>query len=143
VTSFDDAQRAFLEQNHRAAMITLRPDGAAHTVRVGAALVDGKLWSSGTQTRVRTKHLRRDPRSTLWVFDNEYRWLTIESTVTMLEGDDAAARNVKLFRVMQSKPSGDLAWFGKALDESAFLRQMKDEQRLIYEFEPLRVYGAV
>jgi len=143
VTSFDDAHRAFLEQNHGATMITLRPDGAAHAVRVGVALVDGKLWSSGTQTRVRTAHLRRDPRSTIWVFDNQFKWLTIESTVTLLEGDDAAALSVKLFRVMQNKPSGGLNWFGKVLDEDGFLRQMKDEQRLVYQFEPLRVYGAV
>ena len=143
MTSFTDAQRAFLEQNHGAAMITLRPNGAAHSVRVGVALVDGKLWSSGTRDRVRTRHLRRDPRSTVWVYDSQFRWLSVESTVTLLEGADAPALNLKLFRVMQSKPSGDLNWFGKVLDEESFLRQMKDEQRLVYEFEPLRVYGAV
>ena len=124
-------------------MITLRADGAAHTVRVGVAVVDGKLWSSGTQTRVRTKHVRRDPRSTLFVFDDQYRWLTIDSTVTLLEGPHAAELNLKLFRVMQNKPSGELSWFGKVLDEASFLRQMNDEQRLVYQFEPLRVYGAV
>jgi hypothetical protein len=50
-------------------MITLRRDGSAHAVRVGVALVDGKVWSSGTADRVRTRHLRRDPRSTLIVPD--------------------------------------------------------------------------
>ncbi|HET6318598.1 MAG TPA: hypothetical protein VFG86_19255 [Chloroflexota bacterium] len=41
-------QRAFLEANYGAVMVTLRPDGTPHAVRVGVALVDGKLWSSGT-----------------------------------------------------------------------------------------------
>jgi PPOX class probable F420-dependent enzyme len=141
VTSFSDAHTTFLEKNHGAAMITLRADGTAHSVRVGVALVDGKLWSSGTQNRARTKHVRRDPRSTLWVFDSQFLWLTIESTVTLLEGPAAIDHNVQLFRVMQSRPNGPLQWFGKELDEPGFRQQMVDEQRLIYQFEPQRLYG--
>src|SRR3989304_4526638 len=64
----DDKARAFLETNRSAAMITLRRGGMPHVARVAVALVDGKIWSSGTQTRLRTKNLRRDPRSTLFVF---------------------------------------------------------------------------
>ena len=69
--------RAFLEQNHSAAMTSLRRDGTAHVVRIGVALVDGKIWSSSTEGRLRTRNLRRDPRSTLFVFDNQHRHLTI------------------------------------------------------------------
>ena len=65
----NERTRSFLEKHHSAAMTTLRADGTPHVARVGVALVAGKVWSSGTQTRVRTKHLRRDPRSTLFVFD--------------------------------------------------------------------------
>src|SRR6266542_4054632 len=57
----DEQMRTFLEKYHSAAMITLRSDGTARVTRVGVALVGGKVWSSGTQTRVRTQHLRRDP----------------------------------------------------------------------------------
>lgn len=141
MSSYSDEHKAFLEKNHGAAMITTRADGSAHSVRVGVALVDGKLWSSGTQNRVRTRHLRRDPRSTLWVFDGSFLWLTVESTVTLLEGPDAVEHNLQLFRVMQSRPSGPLQWFGKELDEPAFRQQMIDEERLIYQFEPQRLYG--
>ena len=97
----DDQIRAFLEQYHSAAMTTLRADGTPHVVRVGVALIDGKIWSSGTQTRVRTKHLRRDPRSTLFVYDNEWRWLGAECTVTILDGPDAPQLHLRLFQVMQ------------------------------------------
>ena len=45
-------ERAFLERNHSAAMITIERGGLPRPVRVGVALVDGKLWSSGTQGRV-------------------------------------------------------------------------------------------
>jgi len=84
----DDRVAAFIGKNHAAAMATLRPDGTAHVVRVGVGVADGKIWSSGTQFRLRTKHLRRDPRSTLFVFDTspDPKFLSLETTVTILDG---------------------------------------------------------
>jgi hypothetical protein len=54
-----DAELAFLVEHHSAAMVTVNPEGIAKVARVGVALIDGKLWSSGTEDRVRTKRLRR------------------------------------------------------------------------------------
>jgi hypothetical protein len=132
---------AWLDEHHAAAMITIGEDGVPKAVRVGVALIDGKLWSSGVQDRVRTPRLRRDPRCTLFVFDQAFAWLTLESTVTIRDGDDAPALNVQLFREMQGKPEGPLSWFGGELDEPAFLARMADEGRLIYEFDVHRTYG--
>jgi hypothetical protein len=106
-------------------------------------MVDGRLWSSGTQDRRRTASLRRDPRCTLFVFDNAYSYLSLETTVTILEGADAPELNLRLFRVMQSRPSGPLSWFGGELDEDAFLEAMRAENRLVYEFEVRRATGMV
>jgi PPOX class probable F420-dependent enzyme len=138
-----EQQQAFLTgKNRAAAMITLRPDGTPASARVGVALVDGKVWSSGTQDRARTRWLRRDPRSTLFVCDTAgYGYLNIEARVRILEGADAPELSLRLFRVMQSRPSGPLSWFGGEISEEEFLRKMVDEQRLIYEFEPTRVTG--
>ena len=119
-------------------MITIGESGFPKPVRVGIALVDGKLWSSGTQHRVRTWRLRRDPRCTLFVFDQAFRWLALETTVTILEGPGAATQNLRLFRVMQGRP---LSWYGSELDEDAFLHAMADEDRLFYEFDVQRSYG--
>jgi PPOX class probable F420-dependent enzyme len=137
--SEDDVK--FLENNHSAAMITLAPDGMPRAVRVGVALVDGKLWSSGTKDRVRTRRLRRDPRCTLFVFDDAYSWLSLETTVVILDGSDSAELNLRLFRQMQGKPDGPLSWFGGLLDEERFRRTMAEEGRLIYQFEVHRSYG--
>jgi len=41
---------------------------------------------------------------------------------------------------MQNKPSGPLAWYGTELDEEAFVAKMAEKGRLIYEFEPRKVY---
>lgn len=134
---------SFLERHHSAAMVTVGEGGQPKAARVGVALVDGNLWSSGTQGRVRTRRLRRDPRCTLFVFDKAYAWLALETTVTILEGPEAAARNLRLFRVMQNRPSGPLSWVGGELDEDAFLQAMVDENRLVYEFAVHRSYGLL
>ena len=132
---------SFLESHHSAAMITIGEGGVPKVVRVGVALVDGNLWSSGTRDRVRTRRLRRDPRCTLFVFDQQYSSLSLETTVTILDGPDAAAQNVRLFRTMQNRPTGPLSWFGGELDEDAFIQAMKDEGRLVYQFQVERTYG--
>jgi hypothetical protein len=136
-----DRDLEFLKNHHTAAMITVGTDGLAKAARVGVALVDGKLWSSGTQGRVRTERLRHDPRSTLFVFDTGFAYLTLETTVTILDGPDSPAQNLKLIRQMQGRPTGPLTWFGGELTEEQFLQTMVDEQRLIYEFEIHRSYG--
>jgi len=129
----DDKARRFLETHRDAAMITTKKDGTPHVARVGIGMVDGKLWSSGTQDRVRTKHLRRDPRATLFIpGDDRWHWMGLETRVTILEGPDAPQLNLKLYRTLAGEPHD--------LDE--YLEAMVTEKRLIYEFEALRAYGS-
>jgi PPOX class probable F420-dependent enzyme len=131
----------FLTSHHAAAMITVGRDGTPKVARVGVALVDGKLRSSGTADRVRTRRLRRDPRCTLYVHEPGYAWLALETSVTILDGPDAPELNVRLFRVMQDRSTGPLSWYGGELSEDDFLRAMVDERRLVYEFEVHQTYG--
>jgi pyridoxamine 5'-phosphate oxidase-like protein len=138
--------RTFLEAARSAAMITLRRDGSPHAVRVGVALVDGKVWSSGTADRVRTRHLRRDPRATLIVYGAGREALSIDATVNILDGPDVPELSWKLFSVMQRgmtppPPPEHLMWYGKLKAREDFLRAMIDERRLIYEFDVIREYG--
>jgi|CXWL01.1.fsa_nt_gi uncharacterized pyridoxamine 5'-phosphate oxidase family protein len=141
----DEGAITFLEKNHGAAMTTLGKDGTPHTVRIGLALVDGKIWSSGTQDRLRTKHLRRDPRSTLFVFDNAWAYLGLECRVKILEGADVPDLSVRLFEIMQvempGRTPGTLNWYGQEKSHEEFKRLMVEERRIIYEFEVLRTYG--
>ena len=95
-------------------------------------LLDGKLWSSATQDRVRTKHLRRDPRCSLVVLgDGPYNWLGLDCKVHILDGDDAPQLNLKLYRTLAGEPD----------DVQEYLDAMVTEKRLIYEFEILNAYG--
>jgi hypothetical protein len=142
----DEDVKAFINKNSAAAMTTLRREGTPHSVRVGVGVVDGRLWSSSTQTRLRTKHLRRDPRSTLLIFDPQWLYLTLECRVTILDGPDAPQMNMRFMKMMQQQQNmpveaGKVSWFGRQLTEEEFLETMVQEQRLIYEFEVLRHYG--
>lgn len=139
----DAEVQAFLEKNHQAAMTSLRADGTPHVVRIGLALVDGKIWSSATHDRARTKMLRRDPRSTLFVFDAQWAYLTLECNVKILAGADVPELSIRLFEVMQQgmNPDGKLNWYGQPKTYDEFRQIMIDEQRIIVEFEPRRHYG--
>jgi hypothetical protein len=115
-------------------------------VRIGLAVVDGKIWTSSTQDRARTKHLRRDPRATLFVFDPAWAYLTLECRTTILEGPDVPEQSVRLFQVMQrdmpgGPPEGQIAWYGKPLSIDDFKQAMRAERRIIYEFDVVRSYG--
>jgi PPOX class probable F420-dependent enzyme len=133
MADIDERVLRFLEDHHAAVMVTLRKDGTPHVARIGVGLVNGELWSSGTRTRVRTAHLRRDPRSTLCVLDprNPQSWIGLETRVTIHDGDDAVERNLALYRVLAGEP--------RDLDQ--YRGAMVAEQRLVYAFEILRAYG--
>lgn len=132
---------AFVKEHPSAAMITVGADGKAKVARVAVTVVDGALWSSGTQDRVRTRRLRQDPRCTLFVFDSAFAWLALEAMVTILDGPDAPTLNLRHMRQSQGRPTGPVSWMGRELAEADFLRAMADEQRLIYEFDVHHSYG--
>jgi len=136
-------QMRFVRENRAAAMITMGADGRPKAVRVGTAVVDDKIWSSGTADRRRTRSLRGDPRCTLFVFGGGYGFLTLETTITILDGPDVPQQSVRLMREMSGRPTGPLTWFGRELDEEDFVRAMLAEHRLIYQFEVERAYGMV
>jgi uncharacterized pyridoxamine 5'-phosphate oxidase family protein len=136
-----DSDLAFLQDNRSAAMITVGTGGVPKVARVGAAVVDGKVWSSGTRTRLRTRRMRNDPRCTLYVHDGGFAWVALETRVTILDGPEAPEQNLRLMRLMQGKPTGDLSWFGSELTEQQFLEKMIEEERLVYEFEIQHSYG--
>src|SRR5215213_5560192 len=97
---------AFLEANRSAAMITVGADGLAKAARVAVGLLDGRLWSSGTADRVRTRRLRRDPRCTLYVHADTFSFMTLETTVTIVEGPDVPAQSERLLSIIQDRHSG-------------------------------------
>ena len=100
--------------------------------RVDIGLFEGKLWSSGTLDRVRTGHLRRDPRASLFVLgDDPWNWLALDCRVTILDGNDAPQLNLALYRELAGDPD----------EVEEYLDAMVKEKRLIYEFYVMNAYG--
>ena len=130
----DERTTKLLERTHTAAMVTVRPNGSAHVARVSVGLVDGKLWSTGTRNRVRTKHLRANPRATFFVFDPKSRlWVGLEGRVTIHDGPDAPQKALAFRRAIGQEPE----------DVDAFLREMVEVERVVYELSVERTYGAL
>ncbi len=68
--------------------------------------------------------------------------------MTILEGPYVPDLSIKLFRAMQAgmpgiTTPGNLMWNGVEITPGQFRQAMLDEQRLIYEFEPVRTYGLL
>ena len=88
--------------------------------------------------------MRRDPRCTLFVFPTGggYEYLGLETRVTILEGPDVPDLSIQLFHAMQpeGKP-GTVMWSGQELTYDKFRQSMRDDHRLIYQFEVERTYG--
>jgi PPOX class probable F420-dependent enzyme len=129
-----EQQRAFLEANHGAVMATVDGRGRPHVVPVLCALIDGKLWSSGTDLRVRTRHLQERPYGTLTVLTRGFwgEWLTFTGPVE-IRRDDRVDDNLRLYRVATGRDPDDLEEYRTA---------MVAERRLVYVLTPERVYPS-
>lgn len=139
----------FVHGNPDAAMVTHREDGTSHLARIELGLVDGRLWGTGSAKLVRTRNLRRDPRSSLFVFGPYPHWAGLETTVTIIEGPEVAPLLISLMRARHpgKAPEGtvfahdDLLGGDRAYSEEEYTERVIADQRLIYEFAILRAYG--
>lgn len=89
-----------LEKPNPAVMATVRADGAPVSVATWYLWEDGRILLNLDAGRKRLEHLRRDPRVSLTVLDDEgwYRHISVRGTVTIepdadLTGIDRLARH--------------------------------------------------
>ena len=129
-----DQQRAFLEADHSAVMATVDGRGRPHAVPVLCALVDGQLWSSGTELRVRTRYLAARPYASLTVLGQGFwgEWLTVRGPVETRR-ERGVEDNLRLYRAVTGRDPDDLEEYRAA---------MVSERRLVYVLTPERVYPS-
>lgn len=145
----EERLKAFIDRTPDAAMITVRRDGSAHMARIEVAVVDGKLWSSGSPDSVRTRNLRRDPRSSLFVFGPHPNWVGLETKVTILDGPEAPYLHVRFARARHGDgaPEGTILGHDDELghdrpySEDEFVEHIRATGGLLYEFAIERSYG--
>lgn len=151
----DDRVRAFLQANHLATLTTHRPDHMPHSAHITVGVVGDRLWSSGTERRMRTVYMRLDPACTLLVFPVRadghatYHhgtpgavWLGIEASVEVLDGPEVPQQTLALLHALHpDAPAGMVHWQGALRREQEVLEAVRAEGRVIYDFEVIRAYG--
>ncbi|KPI28496.1 PPOX class F420-dependent oxidoreductase [Streptomyces sp. NPDC048253] len=90
-------------------MATLRSDGAPVSTPTWYVWDDGRVLISLDESRVRLKHLRRDPRLTLTVLDSDdwYTHVTLIGRVAELHEDEGLADIDRISTHYTGKPYPD------------------------------------
>ncbi len=129
-----DEMLALLADNNRGVMITVGRDGTPHSVPVLYALDRETILISGTEGRVRTSNIERDPRCVVTVFDkgNWFRWVTACGRAT-IRRDDPVAENERLYQMITGKPPDNLDEYREA---------MVRERRIVYAVSIDRWYPS-
>jgi len=80
---------AFLKKPNPAVVATIRPDGSPHSVATWYDWVDGLILLNMAASRARLAHIRRDPRVSLTVLDEDswYTHVTLTGAVERIEDD--------------------------------------------------------
>jgi PPOX class probable F420-dependent enzyme len=79
----------FLRRPNPAVIATLRPDGSPHTVATWYDWEEGRALVNLEATRLRLRHIRRDPRVSLTALDKDdwYTHVSLLGRVVSLEDD--------------------------------------------------------
>ena len=96
----------FLARTNAAVVATLRADGSPHTAPTWYDWEDGRVLLNMDESRVRLRHLRRDPRAALTVFDvaDWYRHVSLIGRVVSIEDDTDLADIDRLALRYTGKP---------------------------------------
>lgn len=135
----DDALRKLLRSRHLGVLATLQPDGRPHLSTI-TYLVDDAAQTvriSITDTRVKTRNLRRDPRATLHVTGNSpWSWVAAEGTAELspvaADPHDATVEElIAYYRAVS----------GEHPDWDDYRRAMVADKRLVLRLKIDRLYG--
>ena len=119
-------------------LTTLKSDGRPQLSNISYAVGDdGVIRISITDTRAKTRNLRRDPRASLHVGRSDgWAYLVIEARaelgpVASAPGDAAVEELIDLYRQLQ----------GEHPDWDDYRAAMVNDQRLVLRLYPERAYG--
>jgi PPOX class probable F420-dependent enzyme len=83
-----DELQALLREPNPAVMASLKPDGSPLSVATWYLWEDGRVLVNLDHSRARLEHLRKDPRVSLTVLDNNwYRHISLQGRVAAIEPD--------------------------------------------------------
>jgi len=134
----DDSLRNLLRSQHLGVLATLMPDGRPHLSTITYSVDESTtIRVSLTDSRVKTRNLRTDPRASLHVTgDSPWSWVTAEGTGKLspvaTEPNDATVDElVEYYRAAS----------GEHPDWDEYRRVMVEDQRLVLRLDVTRLYG--
>ena len=127
-----DLSRAlvFAGGRRHAVLTTLRADGRPQQSVVFFVLSENRFTISITDSRAKTRNLRRDPRAALFISgENAYTWVSLDGAVELSDvasapDDEVVDRLVDYYRRAN----------GEHGDWGAYRRAMVDDRRLVATF---------
>jgi PPOX class probable F420-dependent enzyme len=130
---------AFAQARQRGVLTTIRRDGRPQLSNIMYVPTDGGFLISVTDSRAKTKNLRRDPRAALYVPGEDFwNFVVLDGTVE-LSGvaksvdDDVTAQLVDYYR----RSSGEHP------DWDDFRETMVGEGRILATLRPRSAYGLI
>jgi PPOX class probable F420-dependent enzyme len=134
-----DQALAFVGQHTQGVLVTLRSDGRPQLSNIlYTPGPEGSLRVSVTDSRAKTRNLRRDPRASLHVTRPDFWvYVVLEGEVTLspvagAEDDAVVEELVDMYRTAR----------GEHPDWAEFRRAMVSQSRLVATLLPTRAYGV-
>jgi PPOX class probable F420-dependent enzyme len=95
----DDARR-FVQDNHRAVLVTRKSDGGVQTSPVTVGVDDERIVISSRETAYKTRNLRRNPYAVLCVMNDGFygKWMQIEGNTEIVSLPEAMEGLVDYYR---------------------------------------------
>ncbi len=137
----DSRMLAFVTENRRGVLATVKRDGRPQLSNVGYAYdeADGLVRVSVTADRAKTRNLERDPRVTLHVTSRDFwTWVAVEGTAELTPvatgpHDATVEELITYYRGVS----------GEHEDWDEYRTAMVAERRLVVRFRPEHAYGRL
>ena len=122
-----DEARAFIRQNHRGVLATVRADGRPQMSAVSVSVDDeGRPAVSTRETAYKVRHVRADPRVSLFVMSEDFwNWVQVDGTATVVSLPEAMEELVSLYRSIA----------GEHPDWDEYRQAMQDQRRVILRMD--------
>ncbi len=134
-----DKVKDFATQTHRGVLTTFRRNGATQISIISCGPYRDGIAFTVTETRVKLKNLRRDPRCSLMV-SNENWWgfVVLEGKATILSVDNTPTDELRdALRDAYRTGSG-----GEHSNWEEYDQAMKDDRRSVIIVVPDHIYGT-
>lgn len=135
-----DTALLFLADHKQGVLMTQKRDGRPQASNIVYGVIEGALHISVTESRAKTKNLRRDSRASLHVTSSDFwRFVVVEGTAELTEttktpGDAVGQQLLALYNHLSDTPHPN---------EDEFLQAMVDDKRLVIKLRADRAYGQL